>query len=62
MGCERLGCPPAGMGSISSQVRSSPSRYLDSRRTLIWDGEERLSPHRYLQFKPKKPRPKLQGV
>jgi len=37
MGCERLGCPPAGMGTISRQVRSSPSRYLDTRRRLIWD-------------------------
>jgi hypothetical protein len=49
-GCERLGCPPAGLGSISKQERSSPSRYLDSWRTLIWDGEERQSPYRYLQL------------
>jgi hypothetical protein len=25
MGCERLGCPPAGMGTISVEVRLKPA-------------------------------------
>lgn len=34
-----LGCPAAGMGQ--SQARLSPLRYLDTRRTLIWDWHAR---------------------
>ena len=32
-----LGCPAASMERISGGSRSNPMRYLDTRRTLIWD-------------------------
>src|SRR5690349_17028249 len=57
-GRERLGSPAAGMGTISVEVRLKPVALFGLSRKLIWDGTKRQNPHRYLQLKPKNPRPK----
>src|SRR6266545_1484873 len=60
MGCERWGCPPAGMGSISAQMRLKPAAlYGHPAETNLGPASDAESPHRYLQLKTRKPRPKL---
>jgi hypothetical protein len=60
MGCERLGCPLAGMGMISVQVRSKPVALFGlPAETNLGLANDAKSPHRYLQLEPENPRPKL---
>ena len=61
MGCERLGCPPAGMETISPQLRSKsaalPSTcgtgqvYGHPAETNLGLAMDAKNPYRYLQLK-----------
>jgi hypothetical protein len=53
MGCERLGCPPAGMGTISWELRSKPAALFGHpAETNLGLALDAKNPYRYLQLKP----------
>jgi hypothetical protein len=71
MGCERLGCPLAGMGTISRQLRTKPVALFghpaETNLGLASDATPALhqtqcgaseNPHRYMQLITQNPRPK----
>ena len=63
MGRERLGCPTASMGKISSNEIEARCVILDTRRKLIWDWQ-RMPRTRIgtCNSKPKIHVPNLKGV
>ena len=59
MGCERSGCPPAGMETISPELRpKSAALYGHPAETNLGLAMDAKNPYRYLQLKTYNPRPK----